>query len=64
MKILDIVNLQIQKDDICPKCGKHQNGVLRARSNDFSAKGFRGNSYYECNDGYQSKKEANLCVCK
>ena len=64
MKIIDIVNQQIQKDDICPQCGKHQNGVLRARSSNFSAEGFRGNSHYECSDGYQTKDEANLCVCK
>ena len=64
MKILDIINQEIQKNDICPICGKHQNGVLRARSNNFSSKEFRGNSHYECQDGYQTANEANICTCK
>jgi hypothetical protein len=59
-----IINEAIQHDDICPKCGKHKNGVLQKRSNDFGAIGFRGNSYYECKDGYQTKEEAGLCTCE
>lgn len=59
-----IINEAIQKDDICPKCDKHRNGVLMPRSTNFKAKGFRGNSYYECKDGYQTKEEAGLCTCK
>jgi ssDNA-binding Zn-finger/Zn-ribbon topoisomerase 1 len=62
MKILDIIDQSIPKE-ICPKCGKPKNGILRKRSNDFGAVGFRGNSHYECKDGYQTKEEAGLCTC-
>jgi hypothetical protein len=60
MKILDIINQELQQNDICPKCGKHKNGVLKSRSLNFSAK---GNSHFECVEGYQTKEEANLCTC-
>ena len=59
-----IINEAIQQNDVCPKCGKHKNGVLMAKSNNFKAKGFRGNSYYECKNGYQTKEEAGLCTCE